>query len=215
MGIGNYLKENSILDEIPNNNMLTEAGLSRVIQKISQEKNDFAIITAYRDQYSKKQNIQRNRELRSQFNKRRMGVYQLVGHWRECSLEDVDYEDCPADKLVDVVERSYLVTRPGTMTVEEFKSLIQRLTGDFDQDASLVSIDGTIYILESTGKMTKIGSQVSLNKINQAYSQHVKKMNVPFVFEAEVPTTNGGRQLFKVNGIKYPPNCNGNELREF
>lgn len=215
MSIREYLSEESTLDELPNNNMLTEAGLSRVIQKISQEKNDFAIITAYRDKYSKKENIQRNRELRSEFNKRRMGVYQLVGHWRECSLEDVDYEDCPVDKLVDVVERSYLVTRPGAMSVEDFKNLIQRLTNDYNQDASLISIDGTIYILESTGKMTKIGSQVSLNKINQAYSQHVKKMNVPFVFEAEVPTTNGGRQLFKVNGLKYPPNCKDSELREF
>lgn len=202
----------SVIDEIPNNNMLTEAGLSRVLQKIKE--NDFAIITAYRDEYSKKENIQRNRELRSIFNDKRMGVYQLVGHWQECSLDNVDYEDCPKDKLVDVIGRSYLVARPQSMDIEEFKSLIQSLTKKYNQDASVISIDDTIYIIEPTGKLTKIGDNVTLNKINQAYSQFVKKMNVPFVFEAEVPSSNSGRRLFKENGILYPK-VNGEEIRHY
>lgn len=214
MNFKEYIQE-SVIDEIPNNNYLTEAGLSRVIQKVSQEDNDFAVITAYRDKFDKKENIQRNRQLRSEFNKRKMGVYQLVGHWQECSIEGIDYDDCPVDKLVDVVERSYLVIRPQEMDQEEFKNLIQKLTADFQQDASIISIDSVIYIIESTGKMTKIGSGVTLNKINQAYSQHIKKMNVPFVFEAEVPSSNGGRMVFEKSGLLYPKNCDNGELREF
>ena len=54
MNFKDYIEKNSVIDEIPNNNYLTEAGLSRIIKKIKQENNDFAVITAYRDKYSKK-----------------------------------------------------------------------------------------------------------------------------------------------------------------
>lgn len=214
MGFKEYIQESAI-DEIPNNNYLTEAGFARVLQKMKQEDNDFAVISAYRDKYSKKENIQRNRKLRAELNNRKMGVYQLVGHWQECELEDVDYKDCPKDKLVDVIERSYLVIRPQDTSQEDFKSLIQKLTGDFQQDASVISLDGDIYIIESSGKLSKIGSGVTLNKINQAYSQHVKRLDIPFVFEAEVPSSNSGRMVFKNNGILYPKVFNKQELREF
>ncbi|MFW6007947.1 MAG: hypothetical protein ACOCP8_01670 [archaeon] len=219
MNFRKYIENNDIklssIDMLPNNNMLTEAGLARVIQKVKQEDNDFAIITAYRDKYSKKENIQRNRKLRSEFNSRKMGVYQLVGHWQECELEDVDYDDCPKDKLVDVVERSYLVIKPKEMQQNDFKELIRKLTSTFNQDASLISLDGNIYLIEPTDKMSKIGDNVTLGKINQAYSQHVKKMNVPFVFEAEVPSSNSGRRMFNVNNILYPKSCSEYDLRSF
>lgn len=197
-------EENSIIDCIPSNNLLTEAGLSRIIQKVKQEKKDFAIITAYRDEYTKKENIQRNRELRSEFNQRKMGVYQLVGHWRECQLDDVDYEDCPENQLKDVVERSYLIVRPQDMIQNDFKDLIATLTKKFDQDGSVISLDGDIHILEKTGNSFQIGTKMTLGKISQAYSQYVKKMNVPFVFEAEIPSTNIGRMIFDRYNILYP-----------
>lgn len=214
MSFKDYINENSIIDEIPNNNLLSEAGFSRVLQKMKQEDNDFAVISAYRDKYSKKENIQRNRKLRAEFNKRKMGVYQLVGHWQECELEDVDYEDCPKEYLFDVIERSYLVVRPADLSQNEFKDLIQQLTKEFNQDASVLSLDGDIYIIEPTGKMSKIGSGVTLNKIKQAYSQHVKQLDIPFVFEAEVPGSNSGRMVFERNNVLYPRLKNG-EGREF
>lgn len=204
----------SIIDHIPNNNLLSEAGLSRIVQKIKQEDNDFAVISAYRNKYSKKENIQRNRKLRAEFNKRRMGVYQLVGHWQECELENVEYEDCPKEHVVDVVERSYLVIRPERLSQDDFKDLIHQLTKEFKQDASVISLDGDIHIIEPTGKMSKIGDNVTLNKINQAYSQHVKKLNVPFVFEVESPSSNSGRMVFENNNVLYPRLKKG-EGREF
>ena len=69
-----------------NNNAITEAGLSRIIQKVKSDQEDFIIITAYRGEFDKQENIKRNRDLRAWFNRQKMGVYQLVGHWRECSI---------------------------------------------------------------------------------------------------------------------------------
>ena len=184
--------------------LLTEAGLSRIVQKVKQESKDFAVITAYRYEFDKQENIKRNRQLRQEFNSRKMGVYQLVGHWQECQLQGVEYENCPKDQLIDVVERSYLVVRPDEMEYKHFSDLILMLVKRFDQDGALISKDGTINLIEKNGSIMSIGSSMTLNKISQAYSQHVKKMNVPFVFEAVVPGTNFGKQLFKDKGLLYP-----------
>lgn len=186
-----------------NVNLITEAGLSRVLNKI--ENNVFSIITAYRGEYNKYQNITRNRNLRNEFNKRKMGVYQLVGHWRECSVDNVDYNDCPDDKLIDVVERSYLVVKPEDIEYGEFEDIIIDLVNKFDQDGAILKNDKGFFIVESSGNKFKIGSKMVLGKISQAYSQYIKKMDVPFVFEGvEVPNTNFGRQIAKEFGIKYP-----------
>lgn len=211
MKLKKYMNEVWSIDSFPNNNLLTEAGLSRLILKMKDK--DFAVISAYRNEYEKQENIRRNRQLRHEFNSKQMGVYQLVGHWQECSLEGVEYEDCPKDKLIDVIERSYLVVRPESMDVNEFQELIRNLTDKYNQDASVLSINDTIYIITPSGKLSKIGDSITLNKISQAYSQFVKKVNIPFVFEAEVPGSNSGRQVFKLNNVLYPIVTDKNELR--
>ncbi len=184
--------------------LITEAGLSRIIDKLSKNKNDFAIITSYRYEYDKKENINRNRSLRNEFNKRKMGIYQLVGHWRECQIENVPYKDCPKDMLIDVIERSYLVIRPDEMKYKDFCDMILSLINRFQQDSALICKYGNIFSMEKDGNLTLKGFGLTLNKISQAYSQFVKKLNIPFVFEAELPGTNFGRELFRDNGISYP-----------
>jgi len=192
-----------------NNNAITEAGLARIIQKVKVDQEDFIIITAYRGEFDKKENIARNRDLRHWFNRQEMGVYQLVGHWRECSIENVPYDQCPADKLVDVVERSYLAVRPDTMSAKEFFGKCKFLTKKWKQDGSVIRIQelfgNEIQILETSGDTFGIGSGISLGKISQAYSQHVKKLNTPFVFEGvEVPATNMGKQIAEKYNFNYP-----------
>jgi len=57
-------------------------------------------------------------------------------------------------------------------------------------------------ILQNNGEIFKIGEGASLGKIGQAYSQHVRKMNVPFVFEGvEVPGSNMGSLIFQRAGL--------------
>ena len=192
-----------------NNNAITEAGLAKVIKQVKTDNKDFIIITSYRAEFSKRENIARNRQLRHWFNRQEMGVYQLVGHWRECSIENVPYDQCPADKLVDVVERSYLAVRPDTMSAKEFFGKCKFLTKKWKQDGSVIRIQelfgDEIQILENNGDTFGIGSGISLGKISQAYSQHVKKLNTPFVFEGvEVPATNMGKQIAEKYNFNYP-----------
>jgi len=197
-----------------NNNLISEAGLSRVLSKIQSDE-DFAILSANRAIYTKNQNISRNRNLRSELNRKRMGPYQLVGHWRECQNPQIKYENCPENLLYDVIERSYLVVKPKDMDREEFRDFIVSMLVKFEQDGAVYRVEDDVSILTKEGTIfKKIGSGLSVGKIAQGYSQHVKKLNVPFTFEGvEIPSTNIGRRMFSEAGLSYPV-LEPKELRE-
>lgn len=185
-----------------NVNLICESSLSRLIRLF--ERKSFAVITAYRDEMSKQEKIAKNRQLRGILNSKKMGVHQLVGHWRECQLKGVEYKDCPKDQLVDVIERSYFVPKPDSMDFETFEKIIASLVKEFNQDGAIIGDEKGIYIIEGNGSKFKIGSKLELGKISQAYSQHIKKMNVPFVFEGlEQPASITGRMIMKKHGIRW------------
>lgn len=185
-----------------NNCIISEDSLSRTLTAIKNK--DFAILTAYRGNFSKAENIKRNRQLRAILNSNKMGVHQLVGHWQEAPAGK-EYDACSQSELTDVVERSYLVTKPDNMSFEEFKEIIlSLLTIDGEtQDAAIIKNDEGIFLLFNNGSLDKIGDDVTLGKINQAYSQHVKN-NMPFVFEGiETPATNFAKQLYTKYNILF------------
>jgi len=170
---------------------IDEASLSRVWEKLNNV--DFAIITAYRKSRDKEQNVAKNRELRGSLNAKKLGAYPLVGHWRECELTDVPYDKCPADKLHDVIERSYLVPRNKDVSPEEFKDLMFELAKKYEQDGIVLKIDSLkmfgVYGSATQDEFVKFEKGVALNKMSQAYSQYVKKLDVPFIFEGlETPS---------------------------
>ncbi len=192
-----------------NVNIISEAGLSRLLSKYDNGKGVFAIISAYRNEkngkkLSKKDKIVLNRELRTKLNLLKMGVYQLVGHWKECSDPDIEYNECPKNMLIDVIERSYLVPKNPSFTDDEFEEIILKLIKRYDQDSSLLYRDGMSYLLYKTGKKEEKGKNISLGKISRAYSQHIGKMNTPFVFEGiEQPSSISGAKVMKNEGIRY------------
>ena len=205
---GDSIFHNQYVD-CENLNIISEAGLSRLLFKYNDGKGTFAIITAYRNEengkkLTKQDKISLNRKLRTELNGMKMGVYQLVGHWRECSDPDIEYDECPKNMLVDVIERSYFVPKSDSLTDDEFEDVILKLTKKYNQDASLLYRDGMSYLLYRTGKKEKKGKNISLGKIAQAYSQHVGKTNTPFVFEGiEQPSSMSGAKVMKNEGIKY------------
>lgn len=185
-----------------NHCIISEDSLSRTLSIIKDK--DFAILTAYRGEFSKKENIIRNRKLRTQLNNYKMGVHQLVGHWQEAPAGK-DYTECKPDELTDVIERSYLVAKPDAMSSEEFENTIcNLLTIDGEtQDAAVIKNENGIFLIYNNGQKEQIGSDVSLGKINQAYSQHVKN-NIPFVFEGiEIPVSNLSKQMYKLHNILF------------
>ena len=124
-------------------------------------------------------------------------------------MQGVEYEDCPTDKLVDVIERSYLAVRPDDMKPKDFFQKMKYLTSLYKQDGSVIKIKelfgDEVQIVSGSGSTFGIGKNLALGKIAQAYSQHVKKLEVPFVFEGvEVPATNMGRQLAQIIKFHYP-----------
>jgi len=133
-------------------------------------------------------------------------VYQLVGHWRECKDNSILYKDCPKDKLVDTIERSYMVVKPDDMDEGEFRAFIVSLLKRFKQDGGVFrGSDGKYIILNRDNSSFQIGTKMSMPKIAQAYSQHVQKQKLPFTFEGmEIPSCNSGRMLMTHMGLKYP-----------
>jgi hypothetical protein len=185
-----------------NVNLVSAAGLSRLLQYY--ENGAFAIIAAYRDGWSKEEKIEKNRELRAVFNGLKMGVYQLVEHWRKCRLKGLEYEGCPKDKFVDVVERSYFVTESKDMSDEGFEKTIYELVQKFDQDAAVLWVDKTAYALSRLGKKDKIATQLTLNTIALGYSQFIRKMEMLLTFiGVEQPASISAMMIMKACGIKW------------
>lgn len=200
-----------------NTNVISEDSLSRTLHVI--ESKTFAILSAYRkfkpdgQKMTKLENVVRNRKLRAIFNSKKMGVHQLIGHW----LEDVDGKGLKED----TVERSYLVAKPAGTADKDFCSLIVKcLTIDgLTQDAALIHFETKpgYYLVTANDKISditdsmKVGDKVSLGKIGQAYSHHVKKLNVPFKFEGEeIPQNIAGKMLYAKAGYCW----NGNNWFE-
>lgn len=199
-----------------NTALIREDSLQRTLTVIRQS--SFAILTAYRKErlvhgkavpFTKQENIERNRKLRAFLNQNRMGVHQLVGHWQEAKSGVSWRPGLKANEVNDTIERSYLVEKPDDMTDEDFCStIVGCLTIDGEtQDAALIKFEskpGHYYLLTPQSKLMAIGTKLTVGKISQAYSQHVKKMDVPFAFEGEeVPDTNFGKQLYRKLGFAY------------
>lgn len=190
---------------------LSEGSLTRIMDRINNKNLDYAIITAYRAFNSKKENIQLNRDLRHELNNKFLGVYPLVGHWFECPDEYSDWRLCPKELLTEVIERSYLIIRPESFDVEEFRDYILYLSSPekYNQNAVVMKIKDLdmngVYNYEGIEYEKFENEEMTLFKTARAYSQYVKKMEVPFVFEGlEIPNcTSFAKNIFWKEGFRW------------
>ena len=188
-----------------NNNIILEGSFNRLLQQMDSK--DFAIISAYRKEKTKKENILHNHKLRGMLNDKKMGVHLLVGHWQEAP-EGVNHKDAKKSELTEVVERSYFIARPADMSYSEFRHIIiDLLTIDgLAQDCGIIHDNGGDYnVIYPSGIVEKIGSDITMDKVGQVYSHYVKKSDRPFVFEGvESPSSISGMRMFADNGLEYP-----------
>lgn len=179
---------------------ICEASLSRLWSR--SQGGTFAILTAYRGGNTKDQNVSLNRKLRGDLNSKKLGPHSIIGHWQECSLTDaegnpVDYNKCPRNKLVSVVERSYFVTNTETsgLSDKQFSQLIFALGKAYQQDGVVLKVSSLglygVYNPRNGQALVNFSSGIGMNRVAQAYSQHIKKQNVPFVFEGVEKPTGG------------------------
>lgn len=194
------MKLKNILDEMYIG-QINEANLSRLLSKVNN--NMFCIATAWRSSNTKKQNILLNRELAASLNTKKMGGYNLIGHWQEAP-DGTDYETADPESLSDSVEDSILFIKSDEMSESDFVEFCTNIAKKYNQDAVLIKTSEGISLLFKSGQMDKIASSISLNKIGQAFSQMRKKPNVPFIFEGLLsPTGNLGKQTFQRMNLKY------------
>jgi hypothetical protein len=106
------------------------------------------------------------------------GFFKVEGHWQECQDANMNYVDCPKDKLRDSTEESLFI--PG-ITKDQIADLCKRyeqdsvIYGDKDSDAHLIFKNGGS---ENIGKFQPA-------KVAQAYSK--LKGGRTFIFGKEEP----------------------------
>lgn len=181
---------------------INEASLSRLLSMVQSK--DFCVATAFRSNFSKKQNRQRNKELFNILQSKKMGGYMLVGHWQEAP-DGTDWKDATPEQLQDITEESVLFVKPDSMSREDFIKMCTDIGKKFNQDAVIIGLQGEgVSLYYKDGNSDKIGTNFSIGKIAQAYSQLRGGNPSPFIFEGSLePTSNFGRMAFSVNNILY------------
>lgn len=217
---GDSLHQRAYAGKSGNNNLISESSLHRLLNSY---KNDtFAVMSAYRafldDEVTKtpkSEKIQKNRDLRAAFNEKKMGVYQLVGHWKECTIKNIPYEECPENKKIDVIERSYFIpnTKYSGINDKEFYDLIISLGNKFKQDTVVVGLkddlvkEKGIYLIDpKTENVYEHWTHMTLDKIGRGYSEYFLGHNrsKSFMFEGiEIPNSNSGKVAMNSLGILY------------
>ena len=156
---------------------INEASLGRVYQHIQRDASDsFAILTAFRGGFTKKQNIQRNKKLQSDVRSMGLGFFKVKGYWVECQDSSLEYSDYPDDMKVPVVEDSLFVPN---ITKEQAVKMAKK----YDQDAIIYSGSDTgdkVELVSKSGSTIMNLGKFNPNKIAQAYT---KVKGKSFTFE--------------------------------
>jgi hypothetical protein len=155
--------------------LLNEVSLSRVYRHTAGGKS-WAIIMSQRDNVTSKENEANFTKLKASVRSLGLGFSKLKGHWRECTDDQVDYADCPKDKLKDVTEPILFI-----VGIKQ-KDAVQ-LMNRYKQDAIVYSgpeTKGKVSLLYRSGKRKSLGS-FHPGRIAQGYTE--LKGGRSFVFE--------------------------------
>lgn len=158
--------------------MLHESSLSRIYQH-SQESN-IGMITAYRGDYSIKQNEERNSNLISDIRSAGFGYVAVTGHY---------IENKGTDKEQKVVEKSFIVISSANDS-NKLKNFLQRTGIKYNQDSVLykaASSEQAVLIGTASGRWPGLNTEVPVgtwhaNKIDSYYTQ--MKGHRSFTFES-------------------------------
>ena len=158
---------------------LNEVKLGRVYQHFKSQNNLFAIISAFRDEYSPDDNIQRSKYLAQKI-KEKYGYFFLEGFWKETN-----------EKGESVPVKEYSIF---TITNRKNKNIfindILNWGVEFDQEAVLIKQDDGIFLYDphSKNKIMEF-STIKFNELGDMYSK-LKNKNQTFIFENEFSMPN-------------------------
>jgi hypothetical protein len=159
--------------------VMDEASLTRAYQHVVEKKSpSWGMLTAYRFANSKKENEAANKRLEQDVRKMGHGFFKVEGHWQECQDPNMNYVDCPKDKLKDSTENTLFV--PG-ITKDQISDLCKK----YEQDAVVYGDkDKDAHLIYKNGDSENIGT-FHPGKVSQAYS--AIKGNKTFIFSKDEP----------------------------
>ena len=158
---------------------LDEASLARAYQHVVEKKvPSWGMLTAYRYANTKKENTEANKKLEADLRGSGYGFFKVEGHWQECQDANLNYIECPKDKLQDSIEVSLFVPH---LKHEDAKHLCKK----YEQDAVVyggAETKGNAHLIYKNGTEDNIG-KFQPGKVSQAYSKI--KGGKTFVFAHE------------------------------
>jgi hypothetical protein len=157
------------------NNELMEAKLGRVWQH-AQSDRPIALLTAFRGEYDREENVRRNKELAATIRKLGYGYFFVDGYW-------IENQGTPEE--VHVSEDSLFVIAPEGSD-EKFRKQMVELGAKYNQDGVLIKDKDGAKIYEKDGSVMFDVGTLKPGKAGEIYTRlrNNKKSNT-FVFESE------------------------------
>ena len=135
---------------------LKESSLSRLYRHM--QEHESATLSAFRNEFTKKENLERNRELKAELLGRGYGVTRILGSY---------IENFETPKAIEVAEESFFVSN--RKDDPDFVLEIARLGEDFNQDSVLIVDKGAqdAYLLGTSpeGEFPQYGKKESLGAL--------------------------------------------------
>ena len=147
---------------------LDEASLGRVYQHVNSDKNvkSWGMVTAFRSLNTPKENRKLNKQLEAEIRSKKLGFFKVEGRWRECQDSNVNYADCPPEKLKDSIETTFFVPNISMDDLHKFGN-------KYKQDSVLYGgpeTKGNGHLIFNNGSHEDVG-KFHPNTIQQAYSK--------------------------------------------
>ena len=165
---------------------LDEASLARAYQHVVEKKvPSWGMLTAYRYANTKKENIKANKRMEADLRGKGYGFFKVEGHWQECQDSNLNYVDCPPEKLQDSIEVSLFVPH---LTEDDAKGLCKK----YEQDAVVYGgpeTKGNAHLIFKNGSDENIGV-FQPGKVSQAYSKIKGGKTFVFAHKKEQPKMN-------------------------
>jgi hypothetical protein len=145
-----------------------------VWQHFKNPEKQVAILTAFRGEYDREENVKRNRELAASIRKLGYGFFFVDGYW-------IENQGTPEEQHVS--EDSIFVIAPANK--KDFARQIHELGNRYSQDAVLVKNDSEVQLIYRDGSVEQLGD-IQPGKLAQAYTRlRSNKQSNTFVFESE------------------------------
>jgi hypothetical protein len=154
---------------------LQETSLARVWQHAESDR-PIAMITAFRNEYPKEENLQRNKDLAARIRKLGLGYFFVDGYW-------IENQGTPEE--VHVAEDSIFVIGVAGND-EEFVTAMVELGARFGQDGVLIKTEAGANIYDKAGNIDFNVGTLRPGKAGEIYTRlRGNTDRATFVFEAE------------------------------